>query len=74
MLKVVFEGPGVPPTFPLSAQAVRDDTPVQRMIAGQLGPQSNVCALKDRYEAHQFTSHTIEMQQGRLREVARVRS
>ena len=32
MLKVVFEGPGVPPTFPLSAQAVRDDTPIGRMI------------------------------------------
>ena len=65
----VFEGPGAPPTFPRSAQAVRDDTPVGRMIAGQPGPQGNVCASKDRHEAHQFTSHTVEMQQGRPREV-----
>ena len=65
MLKVVLEGSGITTTFPLSAQAVRDDTPIGRMIAGQPGPQGNMCASKGRHKANQFTGHTIEMQHKR---------
>ena len=35
-LKLVLEGSGITTAFPLKAQAVRDDTPIGRMIAGQV--------------------------------------